>query len=59
MPWTSADVDKHKKGLTAKQKRQWVHVANGALRRGLSEGAAVREANRTVGRPKRYGYRRR
>lgn len=28
MPWTTKDVDRHKKGLTDKQKRQWVAIAN-------------------------------
>ncbi|NIQ92599.1 MAG: hypothetical protein GWN93_27920, partial [Deltaproteobacteria bacterium] len=31
MPWTTADVDKHKKGLSAKAKETWVKVANKAL----------------------------
>jgi Putative phage serine protease XkdF len=54
VPWTSSDVDAHKKGLSAKQKRQWVHVANSALSRceaaGESdcEGRAIRQANSVV-----------
>jgi Putative phage serine protease XkdF len=54
MPWTTADVDSHKKGLSDKQKRQWVHVANSALKRcqGAGEsdcdGRAIRQANSVV-----------
>jgi len=53
MPWTTADVDRHKAGLSPKQKRQWVHVANSALARGASEASAIRQANAVVGRPSR------
>lgn len=54
MPWTSRDVGgKTKKAKTAAQKRQWVHVANSALQRGLSEGEAIREANGVLKSPKR------
>ena len=46
MPWKSSDVSaKTKKAKSNVAKRQWTHVANNALRRGLSEGAAIREAN--------------
>lgn len=46
MPWTQADVEhKTKKAKTAKQKRQWLHVANGALKDGDSEAVAIRKAN--------------
>jgi uncharacterized protein YdaT len=46
MPWTPKSASKHtKKARTAKGKRQWAKVANSALRRGASEGAAVRMAN--------------
>jgi Putative phage serine protease XkdF len=38
MPWTVEDVDSHKKGLTPKQKRTWVHIANNALSSCLDEG---------------------
>jgi Putative phage serine protease XkdF len=54
MPWVAADADRHKKGLSAKQKRQWAHVANSALERCQAEsgtdceGRAVRQANSAV-----------
>lgn len=32
MPWSVSDVDKHKKGLTRKQKKRWVEIANSILR---------------------------
>jgi len=54
MPWDTSDVDRHNKGLSAKQKRRWVAVANDALKRcqdaGESdcEGRAIRQANSVV-----------
>lgn len=33
MPWAIGDVESHIKGLSAKQKRAWVGVANDALSR--------------------------
>lgn len=51
MPWSVGDVDRHKKGLSDKQKETWVKVANDALKRcedkGGSdcEGSAIRQAN--------------
>lgn len=58
MPWTVEDVDKHKKGLSDKQKRQWVHVANSALERCVAKGgkeeecavSAIRQADSVVGK---------
>jgi hypothetical protein len=58
MPWTSSDVDSHKKGLSAKQKRQWVHIANSMYESCMSDGGsdetcaprAIRAANGTVGK---------
>ena len=38
MPWTVEDVDRHKKGLRAAQKRLWVEVANSTLERELKRG---------------------
>jgi len=60
MPWTEKDVDKHKKGLTDKQKEQWVKVANSARAKCLEDGgktdecdaSAIRQANSVVGKPK-------
>ena len=57
MPWTTADVDRHKRGLTDQQKRQWVRIANSVLSRCLSgggqrstcEGSAIRQASGVVG----------
>ena len=31
MPWTVADVDQHKKGLSDKEKEKWVKIANNVL----------------------------
>lgn len=57
MPWTKADVDRHKKNLTDKQKERWVEVANDARKRCLAKGgsekecdaSAIRQANSVVG----------
>lgn len=54
MPWTVDDVDKHKKGLSNAQKKQWVKVANATLAaceaKGNDdcEGKAIRIANAAV-----------
>ena len=54
MPWTIGDVDGFKQGLTDKQKRQWVRIANNALRKCTANGgsdcdaSAVRQANGAV-----------
>lgn len=54
MPWTAADAKGHtKKATSAKGQRQWADVANSALKRGLSEGAAIREANAVAAKRKR------
>lgn len=51
MPWRPSSARKHtKRARSAKSKRQWSHVANSMLRRGASEGAAVRAANSVVKR---------
>ncbi len=53
MPWTSADATRHTKKATSKiAKRQWSDVADGALKRGASEGSAIRQANAVVKRRK-------
>lgn len=57
MPWTKADVDKHKKGLSDTQKDQWVRIANSALAACIKKGgtdatcapSAIRQANGVVG----------
>jgi hypothetical protein len=57
MPWVVEDVDKHKKGLTDKQKRQWVRIANSVLasckKKGGTDEAcapgAIKWANGVVG----------
>mgnify|MGYP007071579546 CR=1 FL=1 len=56
MPWTVADVDSHKKGLTDKQKTQWCRIANSVLKRCLAKGgteetcaaSAIKQANGAV-----------
>lgn len=45
MPWTKADVDKHKKGLTDKQKEQWVAIANSTRASCLEEGKSEKECD--------------
>lgn len=53
MPWTVADVEKFKKGLSEKDKEKWVKIANNALRQCTEKGGeeldcevqAVRIAN--------------
>jgi hypothetical protein len=48
MPWQESDVEKHFKGLSSKEKRQWCHVANGALEAGDDDGTACHKANGVV-----------
>lgn len=56
MPWVEKDVDKHKKGLNAQQKRRWVKVANAILAECIKKGEkvsdceakAIRSANAAV-----------
>ncbi len=46
MPWSADDAKRHtKKARSPAARRQWAAVANAALKRGLPEGEAVREAN--------------
>ena len=64
MPWTVADVDKHKKGLAPAQKEKWVRIANGALAACIKKGGsdascapqAIRIANGSVGANEEYSY---
>ena len=49
MPWKASDAERHtKKADTSKSKKQWSKVANGELKSGKSEGAAVKIANGVV-----------
>lgn len=56
MPWTKADVDKHKKGLSDAKKEQWVAIANSVRQKCLDDGGseedcdakAIRQANGAV-----------
>jgi hypothetical protein len=49
MPWTAHDAEsKTSKADTPKKRQVWAKVANAALGRGLSDGAAIREANAAV-----------
>jgi len=55
--WTITDVEKHKKGLTDKQKKQWVRIANSVLKRCMAKGgsekdcaiSAIKQTNGVVG----------
>jgi uncharacterized protein YdaT len=54
MPWSSKDAKaKTKAAVTPKEQRQWADVANSALKRGASEGSAVRQANAVVKKTKK------
>lgn len=49
MPWGKGDAKRHtKKADTPKKQKQWREVANSALKRGDTEGSAVRQANAVV-----------
>ena len=45
MPWTVKDVDSHKKGLTDKQKKQWVRIANSVRKKEITKGKSEKEAD--------------
>jgi hypothetical protein len=54
MPWGPKDATEFtKKAKSAKAKRQFSHVANSALKRGASEGSAIRQANAAVAKRKK------
>lgn len=54
MPWTPEDAKRHtKKANTSHKKSVWSRVANQALKKGDSEGSAVRQANAAVRRMKK------
>jgi hypothetical protein len=50
MPWSPDDAPRHNKKATGAKAPVWAKVANGALKRGLTEGSAIREANAAVDR---------
>ena len=60
MPWKPEDAERHKKGLSEKQKRAWAEIANSALKSCLASGEkesvcearAIRIANAMVKRVK-------
>ncbi len=47
MPWTEAQVLQHTKkvGKSSKRRKQWVAVANSALKRTGDDATAIKEAN--------------
>jgi len=45
MPWTVKDVDRHMKGLTDKQKRRWVNIANSVRKKCLADGGSEKECD--------------
>lgn len=54
MPWKPGEAtEKTKKAKSPKAKRQWAHVANSMLKRGESEGSAVKAANAAVAKRKK------
>lgn len=49
MPWEPSDATRHtKKAKSPVRKKQFAEVANSMLKRGASEGSAVRAANAAV-----------
>jgi len=54
MPWTVADVEEFKKGLSDEKKKRWVRIANSVLRKCREEGgenceaSAIRQASGSV-----------
>lgn len=62
MPWTKADVDSHKKGLSDSQKEKWAKIANAALASCIKDGGsdatcapkAIRIANSKVSTNESY-----
>lgn len=45
MPWTIDDIDRFKKGLTPREKKRWVKIANAVLKKSGDEGKAIRIAS--------------
>lgn len=51
MPWKSSSAKRFtRKAKSAVAKRQWMHVANSMMRRGMTEARAVRAANSVIKR---------
>ena len=51
MPWAAKDASRFtKKAKSPKAKRQWKDVADSVLKRGESEGSAIKQANAVVKR---------
>jgi len=49
VPFAPADAQaKTHKAQSPTAQRQWSHVVNGAMQRGLPEGEAIREANGVI-----------
>jgi hypothetical protein len=44
MPWNVDDVEKHKKGLSEKGKKQWTRIANSILKKEMKKGRTEEEA---------------
>jgi uncharacterized protein YdaT len=55
MPWTAKAAKRHtRKAKSPTAKRQWAHVANSMLKRGMSEGRAIAAANAVVKARKKH-----
>jgi rRNA maturation endonuclease Nob1 len=62
MPWSVDDVEKFKKGLSDKGKKQWTRIANSVLKREMKKGkdekeaaaSAIKQANGVVQVNKEY-----
>jgi len=48
MPFTVDSVNKHRKGLTDKQKKAWVRIANRALKTCMAEGKSTEDCDGTA-----------
>jgi hypothetical protein len=66
MPFTIQDANKHKKGMTSKQTRQWTHIANSELSKCIKSGGtdetcapkAIRYANGVIKKQQEERYQR-
>lgn len=45
MPWTVKDVEKHKKGLSADQKRKWIKIANSVRSECIKGGGSEKDCD--------------